>query len=80
MKAFLLTSILVFLSCKAPERNFYLTESQVKNDTIVETGTFDTLAAFRKMPGEPKTVYVEGYYRKDSTYVAPHYRSEKTKQ
>ncbi len=25
--------------------------------------------------GRPKTVYVEGYYREDGTYVRPHYRS-----
>ncbi len=26
--------------------------------------------------GRPKTVHVRGYYRKDGTYVRPHYRSK----
>lgn len=28
-----------------------------------------------KLTGRPKTVHVNGYYRKDGTYVKPHYRS-----
>lgn len=27
------------------------------------------------LTGKPKTVHVRGYYRKDGTYVSPHYRS-----
>jgi len=43
-------------------------------------GTFDTLAAYRKAPGQPKTEYVQGHWRHtahrtDSVYVNPYYRS-----
>ena len=30
------------------------------------------------LTGEPKTIYVKGYYRKDGTYVRSHYRSRST--
>lgn len=30
--------------------------------------------------GRPKTVHVNGYYRKDGTYVKPHYRSSPRKK
>ena len=38
---------------------------------------FDTLAAWRKYPGQPKNRQVRGYYRKDSTYVKGYVRSGK---
>jgi hypothetical protein len=44
------------------------------------TGPFDTLAAYRKAPGQPKTKYVQGHWRHtmhgtDSVYVKEYYRS-----
>jgi hypothetical protein len=52
----------------------HLTETQVKNDSP-EYGTFDTLAAYRKMPGQIKDVNVKGYVRNGDS-VKPYKRSK----
>jgi hypothetical protein len=41
---------------------------------IAENGSF--YGEISKTTGRPKTVYVQGYYRKDGTYVRGHYRSK----
>jgi len=64
---------LLCLSCGTPGAR--LTPAEAANDTGVTEGPFDTLAAWRKYPGQPKTRHVRGYYRKDSTYVKEHLRS-----
>jgi hypothetical protein len=66
-------SFAALFSCTVPKAH-YITQAQLRDTTYV-AGTFDTLAAYRKAPGAPKTVYVKGYFKKDSTYVAPHNRS-----
>ena len=64
---------ILLLSC-AP-KGIRLTEAQLNDTAGVTHSTFDTLAAYRKMPGGPKTVTVQGYYRSDSTYVPAHTRT-----
>jgi len=79
MKPIIFTGLLfITLSCAtsvtlSPER---LTE----RSTAV--GSFDTLAAYRKYPGQPKTKAVAGHWRRtmhgtDSVYVKEYYRSVK---
>ena len=72
---FLLTACF-YMSCSSGTGT--ISERRVLNDTIVTMEPFDTLAAYRKMPGQAKSVDVRGYYRKDSTYVAPHKRTPQT--
>jgi hypothetical protein len=69
---FALLSLLI-LGC-APGNTVRLSESTLKQ----EGGTaepLDTLAAFRKRPGQPKTVKVKAYTRKDGTKVREYKRT-----
>jgi molybdate-binding protein len=63
-----------------PSRSYYL-ESPTEKDRanlrespgVAENGTY--YGQLSDTTGRPKTVYVNGYYRKDGTYVRSHYRS-----
>lgn len=72
---FAICAISMLLSC-AP-RTGYITEAQLQDTAFVTGAPFDTLTAYRKAPGGEKTVQVSGYYRKDSTYVPAHARTER---
>jgi len=63
--------LLLFMSC-----SHYITEKQVANDAPSTSAPFDTLAAYRKMPGAQKDITVHGYYKKDSVYVRSYKRSK----
>ncbi|MFP9114284.1 hypothetical protein ACLI1A_10085 [Flavobacterium sp. RHBU_3] len=71
----LFTFSLLLISCRA--KNVIKLNDERINETGGTEQPLDTLAAYRKMPGKPKTVHVDGYYRKDSTYVKEHWRTEK---
>ena len=71
---FLTLLFIIFCASCAPKTH-YITEAQLREPTPFSSEPFDTLTAYRKAPGQPKTVHVQGYYRKDSTYVAGHKRS-----
>lgn len=72
-----ITILIIFtliISCN----KHYVSEQRVLNDTISGAlEPFDTLAAYRKRPGKPKTVKVKGYTRKDGKVVKEHYRTER---
>lgn len=77
MKPITLLILVFFISC-APHTGT-LTQAQVEQDTInTAHEPMPVLHAYRKKPGEPKTVQVQGYYKKDSTYIQPHARSART--
>ena len=63
--------LLLIVSCGS----HHLTDSQISNDSP-QYETFDTLAAYRKMPGQSKDVSVKGYVRKDGDSVKPYKRSK----
>jgi len=63
----------LFFSCAAPG-TVTLTPVQLEPESTA-SAPLDTLAAYRKYPGSPKTEYVQGYYRKDSTFVNGYWRS-----
>ena len=49
-----------------------LNHSQLEYTLATSSGGYGEISA---TTGRPKTVHVKGYYRKDGTYVQPHYRS-----
>lgn len=68
---------LIFANC-APKTT-YVTQRQVEQDTAsAAQEPMPVLHAYRKAPGQAKTVQVQGYYRTDSTYVQPHTRTART--
>lgn len=70
------TLLLCLILASCAKRDYVrLSPAQMQNDTLYTTAPMDTLAAYRKRPGKPKTVQVKGYYKKDSTYVKPHART-----
>ncbi len=76
MKFLLPFIALLLLSCSTGPRQGHITATQLKDTTAI-AGTFDTLAAYRKMPGQPKTVIVKEYLKKDGTHVKAHTRTPK---
>jgi len=76
MKPLLTLLILLLLSCSSGPRQGYITTTQAQ-DTAFVAGPLDTLAAYRKMPGNPKTVKVKAYTKKDGSTVKEHYRTPK---
>lgn len=76
MKPFYTFLLLLFFSC-APGNTVRLTPAQLAQEGST-TQPLDTLAAYRKHPGQPKTVPVKEYTRQDGTVVKEHYRSERT--
>lgn len=75
MKTLLTLFAILLLSC-AP-KGIRLTQAQLEDTAGVTHAPFDTLTAYRKMPGSPRNVTVQGYYRKDSTFVPAHTRSDR---
>lgn len=45
---------------------------------LVENISLNGFGEISAVTGRAKTVYVRGYYRKDGTYVKPHFRSKPT--
>jgi len=76
MKPLLTLLTLLLLSCAKGPRQGYVTATQVQDSAFV-AAPFDTLAAYRKAPGKPKTVKVKAYTKKDGTTVKQHYRTPK---
>ncbi len=68
-----LISALFLLSC-AP-KGVRITAAELEDTAGITAAPFDTLAAYRKMPGGERTVTVQGYYRADSTFVPAHTRT-----
>jgi len=73
---FFITAFLT-VSCAAP--GVTLSPAQLSAPSAA-LAPLDTLAAYRKAPGQPKTEYVAGHWRHtmhgtDSVYVNPYYRS-----
>jgi len=76
MKPLTLLLSLLLLSCSSGPRQGYITAAQ-QQDTTAVAGKLDTLAAYRKAPGQAKTVKVKAYTKKDGTTVKEHYRTPK---
>jgi hypothetical protein len=76
----IILSIIILAASCAHTNTITLSPAQVANTTGTTQAPLDTLAAYRKMPGQPKTVWVNGYYRQDSTFIKGHYRSGRTTQ
>jgi hypothetical protein len=57
----------------SPVRTFSASQGSAVN--LFDTNLSDTRLAATKAPSSTKKVYVKGYYRKDGTYVPPHYRA-----
>jgi len=76
MKPLTLLLFLLLLSCSSGHRQGYITATQVQDSTFV-AGPLDTLAAYRKRPGQPRTIKVKAYTKKDGTTVKEHYRTPK---
>jgi len=73
------TSAVIDLSSpRAPPENSQLVTNTPDNSqpkkSVAENGSY--YGETSQQTGKPKTVYVNGYYRKDGTYVRGHYRSK----
>lgn len=69
--------LLLFLLSCAPGNTVRLTQARLQEPGGT-TQPLDTLAAYRKHPGQPKSVHVKEYTRQDGTVVRGHDRSERT--
>lgn len=58
---------------RAPPESYYLLVREPVYSNGAENGSY--YGQVSDSTGRPKTVYVNGYYRKDGTYVRSHYRS-----
>jgi len=76
MKPLFTLLILLLLSCGSGPSQGYITATQAQDSAFI-AGPLDTLAAYRKAPGKPKTVKVKAYTKKDGTTVQEHYRTPK---
>ncbi|MDW2015719.1 hypothetical protein, partial [Vibrio sp. 704] len=52
----------------------HTTQPSISNGACAENGS--CYGDISNYTGKPKTVHVNGYYRKDGTYVRGHYRSK----
>jgi hypothetical protein len=73
--------LLFFFAVSCAPRPHTISQAQVEQDTTsIAHEPMPLLHAYRKKPGEAKTVQVEGYHRKDSTYVDAHTRTARSKK
>jgi hypothetical protein len=70
---FFITIAMLFSSCSYTTDSPNATSSFINSDTKSSSTT--GYGEISKATGRAKTVHVNGYYRKDGTYVKSHYRS-----
>lgn len=62
------------LQSSVPEKDWSLAEEYTESESSA-TSYASGYGEISSTTGRPKTVHVNGYFRKDGAYVKPHYRS-----
>ena len=62
-------------SGKSSSQSTTLSKSTRSKMSVPSSGSASGYGEISRLTGRPKTVHVNGYYRKDGTFVKPHYRS-----